>query len=120
MNASHRIFSAQQMLGQHYLFVVSDMDLNIHSIKLNLGRTRIISFPQTMKIVKAQPLVLVCHVFSEEDVSKRIYWYFNYNQVIPHSKFFNESTILIDTPQNQDTVCKTLENGSETEVGNIY
>ena len=69
------------------------------------GRTKILSLPATMKIVKAQSLILVCHVFSEDDVSKRIYWYFNYNQLIPPNKFFNESTILIDTPQNQDTVC---------------
>jgi len=59
-----------------------------------------------MKIIKAQSLVLVCHVFSEDDVAKRIYWYFNYNQIIPHNRFYNESTILIDTPQNEDTVCK--------------
>jgi hypothetical protein len=75
-------------------------------IKPHLGRTRIISLPQTMKIVKAQSLILVCHVFSEDDVTKRIFWYFNYNQAIPHDRFYNESTIFIDTPQNQDTVCK--------------
>jgi hypothetical protein len=57
-----------------------------------------------MKIVKAQALVLVCHVFSEDDVSKRIFWFFNSNQAISHNRFYNESTILIDTPQNQDTV----------------
>jgi len=74
--------------------------------KFYLGRTRIISLPQTMKIVKAQSLILVCHVFSEEDVSKRIFWYFNYNQAIPHNRFYNESTVFIDTPQNQDTVCE--------------
>jgi hypothetical protein len=59
-----------------------------------------------MKIVKAQSLILVCHVFSEDDISKRIFWYFNYNQAIPHNRFYNESTIFIDTPQNQDTVCE--------------
>ncbi len=58
-----------------------------------------------MKIVKAQSLILVCHIFNENDVSKRIYWYFNSNQIIPHNRFYNESTIFIDTPQNQDTVC---------------
>ena len=57
-----------------------------------------------MKIVKAQSLTLVCNVFHEEDVSTRTYWYFNYNQALPPKKFFNESTLLIDTPQNQDTV----------------
>jgi hypothetical protein len=59
-----------------------------------------------MKIIKAQSLVLVCNVFSEDDVSKKIFWFFNSNQVIPHDRFYNESTILIDTPQNQDTVCR--------------
>ena len=58
-----------------------------------------------MKIVKAQSLALVCHVFSEEGVPKRIHWFFNYNQIIPHNKLYNESTIFIDAPQNQDTVC---------------
>jgi hypothetical protein len=62
-----------------------------------------------MKIIKAQSLVLVCNVFSEDDISKRIHWYFNYHQIIPHSRFYNESTILIDTPQNQDTVCQSFE-----------
>ena len=66
-----------------------------------------------MKIIKAQSLKLVCHVFSEEDVSKRIYWYFNYHQPLQHNNLYNESTILIDTPQNHDTVCKNLE---KTEI----
>ncbi|CAF3794544.1 unnamed protein product [Adineta steineri] len=79
-------------------------------------RTRIISLPQTMKIVKAQSLVLVCQVFSEDDIAKRIHWYFNYNQIIPHNRFYNESTILIDTPQNQDTGNYTCI--VESEAGN--
>ena len=61
-----------------------------------------------MKIVKAQPLILVCHVFSENDVSKRIFWYSNYNQPIPHQRFYNETTLYIDTPQNDDTVCDEI------------
>ena len=60
-----------------------------------------------MKIVKAQSLALACHVFHEEDVSTRTYWYFNYNQALSPKKFFNETTLLIDTPQNQDTVSDT-------------
>ncbi|CAM4809050.1 unnamed protein product [Rotaria magnacalcarata] len=79
-------------------------------------RTRIISLPQTMKIIKAQSLVLVCHVFSEDDVAKKISWYFNHNQMISQNRVYNESTILIDTPQNEDTgnyTCKV-----ESEAGN--
>ncbi|UJR10058.1 hypothetical protein I4U23_014280 [Adineta vaga] len=79
-------------------------------------RTRIISLPQTMKIIKAQSLVLVCHVFSEEDIAKRIHWYFNSNQPISHNRFYNESTIVIDTPQNQDTGNYTCT--VESEAGN--
>ncbi len=75
-----------------------------------------------MKIVKAQSLILVCHVFSEEDVSKRIFWYFNYNQAIPHNRFYNESTVFIDTPQNQDTVCekKFLHYNKRLFLGQLY
>lgn len=69
-----------------------------------LGRTRIIALPPTMRIVKAQSLILTCHVFSEDDIAKRIYWYFNSNQPIARNRLYNESTIVIDTPQNQDTV----------------
>lgn len=58
-----------------------------------------------MKIIKAQSLVLVCHVFSEDDVTKKITWFFNSNQPISRNRIYNDSTILIDTPQNQDTVC---------------
>jgi hypothetical protein len=57
-----------------------------------------------MKIIKAQSMILSCQVFSEDDVTKRFYWYFNQNQSLSPKKFYNESTILIDTPQNQDTV----------------
>ncbi|CAF0978834.1 unnamed protein product, partial [Adineta ricciae] len=79
-------------------------------------RTRIVSLPATMKIVKAQSLVLVCHVFSEEDITKRIHWYFNSNQPISHNRLYNESTIVIDTPQNQDTGNYTCT--VESEAGN--
>ncbi|CAF2725067.1 unnamed protein product [Rotaria sp. Silwood2] len=89
---------------------------NARTTLLVRRRTRIISLPQTMKIIKAQSLKLVCHVFNEDDVSKKISWYFNYNQIISQNKFYNETTILIDTPQNQDSgnyTCKV-----ESEAGN--
>ena len=79
-------------------------------------RTRIVSLPSTMKIVKAQSLTLVCHVFSEDDVSKRVRWYFNYNQPIARNRFYNETTIFIDTPQNQDTGNYTCT--VESDAGN--
>ena len=56
-----------------------------------------------MKIIKAQSFRLTCEVFTEDDVLKRIVWYFN-QQPLYGEKLFNESTIAIDTPQNQDTV----------------
>ncbi|CAF3597098.1 unnamed protein product [Rotaria sp. Silwood1] len=89
---------------------------NARTTLLVRRRTRIISLPQTIKIIKAQSLILVCHVFNEDDVSRKISWYFNYNQIITQNKIYNESTILIDTPQNQDTgnyTCKV-----ESEAGN--
>ncbi|CAF4023069.1 unnamed protein product, partial [Rotaria sp. Silwood1] len=59
---------------------------NARTTLLVRRRTRIVSLPQTIKIIKAQSLILVCHVFNEDDVSRKISWYFNYNQIITQNK----------------------------------
>lgn len=69
-----------------------------------LGPTKIVSLPSQLKVVKAQSFQLMCQIFNEEGVISRILWLFNQHQSVPKEKLLNESTILIETPQNHDTV----------------
>ncbi|CAF1181603.1 unnamed protein product, partial [Didymodactylos carnosus] len=86
---------------------------------LVLRRTKIVTIPKEMTVVKGQPVILSCTIFHETNIDVNIQWSFNY-QPIPVTKLVNGTDIQIDMARNEDTgnyTCEVLSTaGNDTKT----